>query len=414
MCINLLLAKKRIKYGLEKLIKPISSDLIENICITDWQQKRQSQKSDLVIFGAISFDFRYQRPQELAARLAKLGRRVFYIEHEFFSKKQSNKESFISANKKNENLYVIKLSTDRNYFVYAERISKKGLLVLGQSIQRLFELAKIESPQIIVHHPFWCDILNILKKYLIIYECFDEHSGFKQSGKWVEEQEKILAKKSSAVIVSSEKLFERFSRLQKNTFLISNGAATKNLIEMNKPNKPELIKNIQQPIIGYHGAIEEWMDDKLIELILRNYPQYDLLMIGAVNNKKISKLQNKYSNLHLIGEVDFSKVFDYVYFFDLAIIPFSITPLISSTLPVKFFEYLALKKPILTTALPELAKYKEVCIYAKSREEFIEEIPQAIKRQLTSELNKKIEQTCSNEDWQNKAIIYDRLLEKIK
>lgn len=415
MCMNFLLIKKRIKCCLEKLINPISSDLIDNTCTTDWQIRTQTKKSDVLIFGVISFDFRYQRPQELATRLAELGHRVFYIEHEFFSTKNYSKEAFISAKKKNENLYVIKLNADHNYFIYAERISKKGLLVLDQSIKKLFKLAKIKNPQIIIHHPFWYDALNILSDHQIIYECFDEHSGFKQSGKWIKKQEEALVKTSDAIIVSSQKLLEKFSWLRnKNVFLISNGASTKQLLEIKKPNKPALIKNIKKPIIGYHGAIEEWIDDKLIAAILKNYPQYDLVMVGAVNNQKIAKLKNQYSNLHLVGEVNFKEVFDYVYYFDLAIIPFSITPLIVNTLPVKFFEYLALKKPILTAALPELIKYKEVCYYTESREEFIEKIPKAIERPLTTELNKKIKQICLNEDWQNKAIVYDRLLEKIR
>lgn len=415
MCINFLLTKKRIKYNLEKLVNFISSDLIDDTCTTDWQTSVQTKKRDIIIFGVISFDFRYQRPQELAARLAKLGHRVFYIEHEFFPTRNYTKETLINVKKKDKNLYTVKLSADRNYFIYAERMSEKGLLVLNQSIKKLLKLAKIKNPQIIIHHPFWYDTLNILSGHQIIYECFDEHSGFKQSGKWIKKQEEALVKTSDAIIVSSQKLLEKFSGLRKkNVFLISNGASTKQLLEIKKPNKPVLIKNIQKPIIGYHGAIEEWIDDKLIAAILKNYPQYDLVMIGAINNLKIAKLKNKYSNLHLVGEINFKEVFDYVYYFDLAIIPFSITPLIENTLPVKFFEYLALKKPILTTALPELIKYKEICFYTESREEFIEKIPKAIEKQLNTKLNKKIEQICLNEDWQNKAIVYDRLLEKIR
>lgn len=412
---NIQFFKKRFKSYLEYIFKPITNDLIDENSYIEWHDDSLKKKIDLIIFGAISFDFRYQRPQELATRLAKLGHRVFYIEHEFFPIRNYSKEAFISVKKRDENLYVVKLSADRNYFIYAERMSEKGLLVLNQSIKKLFKLAKIKNPQIIIHHPFWYDALEILKDYPIIYECFDEHSGFKQSGEWINKQEEKLVKKAETIIVSSQKLLDKFSKLKKeNIYLISNGASTKQLLEIKKPNKPALIKNIQKPIIGYHGAIEEWMDDKLIEAILKSYPQNDLLMVGAVNNQKIVKLRSQYNNLHLVGEVNFKEVFDYVYYFDLAIIPFSITPLIENTLPVKFFEYLALKKPILTTALPELIRYKEICFYAESREEFIEKIPQAIKRPLTPELNNKIEQICLNEDWQNKAIVYDRLLEKIR
>ncbi len=58
---------------------------------------------------------------------------------------------------------------------------------------------------------------------------------------------------------------------------------------------------------------------------------------------------------------------------DVMIIPFVLNEITSSTSPVKLFEYMAMKKPIVTTDMLECRKYKSVLI-GKNYEDFIKKI----------------------------------------
>jgi hypothetical protein len=49
-------------------------------------------KHDIFVFSLISWDFRFQRPQQLSTELSKLGHRIFYIESEFVPQKLSRNE----------------------------------------------------------------------------------------------------------------------------------------------------------------------------------------------------------------------------------------------------------------------------------------------------------------------------------
>ncbi len=68
---------------------------------------------------------------------------------------------------------------------------------------------------------------------------------------------------------------------------------------------------------------------------------------------------------------------NYLHDFDICTIPFVINEITLSTSPVKVFEYMAAKKPIVTTDLPECRKYKSILI-GKDSEEFIKKIQLAI------------------------------------
>ena len=49
----------------------------------------------------------------------------------------------------------------------------------------------------------------------------------------------------------------------------------------------------------------------------------------------------------------------YVKYFDVTLIPFKINELIKSVNPIKFYEYLAAGKPVISTPLPEIIRYKK-------------------------------------------------------
>ena len=54
--------------------------------ITEKCLEQTYNKSDIIIFSVINYEFRYQRPQHFAARFAENGHRVFYINANFVSK----------------------------------------------------------------------------------------------------------------------------------------------------------------------------------------------------------------------------------------------------------------------------------------------------------------------------------------
>ena len=64
-------------------------------------------------------------------------------------------------------------------------------------------------------------------------------------------------------------------------------------------------------------------------------------------------------------------------FFDVCIIPFKMTEVTKSVSPVKMFEFMAMGKPIVTSALPE-CKLHRSCLIAENSQDFVLKIDQAL------------------------------------
>ncbi|MBU1117751.1 glycosyltransferase, partial [Patescibacteria group bacterium] len=90
----------------------------------------------------------------------------------------------------------------------------------------------------------------------------------------------------------------------------------------------------------------------------------------------------------------------YLKAFDVALIPFKINPLIKATNPVKIYEYFSQNKPVVSTYLPELKKYKKLLYLSKTHSDFIKNIRLALKEKLNNQ--KRVKVSISNQ-WSAKA-----------
>jgi hypothetical protein len=83
-------------------------------------------------------------------------------------------------------------------------------------------------------------------------------------------------------------------------------------------------------------------------------------------------------------------------------IPFKINEITKSTSPIKLFEYMALHKPIVTTAMPECKKYKSV-MTANTEEEFALNIDSALKLKTDKKHIELLDKEAKANTWEAKA-----------
>ena len=73
-----------------------------------------------------------------------------------------------------------------------------------------------------------------------------------------------------------------------------------------------------------------------------------------------------------------------------------------ATSPVKLFEYMAMEKPIVTTALPECMKYGTVNI-ARDKEEFVSMVRKCWAQRGDAAGKERLRQCARDNDWAAKA-----------
>ena len=122
---------------------------------------------------------------------------------------------------------------------------------------------------------------------------------------------------------------------------------------------------------------------------------------------------DEYSNIYFLGPKNYDILPNYASHFDVCTIPFLINDITQATSPLKLFEYMALGKPIVTTAMKECQKYESVMI-ANNKENFVNLIDKALI--LNNEHNATYFNLLNKEalenTWEEKAKIIIDLLKK--
>jgi glycosyltransferase involved in cell wall biosynthesis len=148
-------------------------------------------------------------------------------------------------------------------------------------------------------------------------------------------------------------------------------AADKNL------SRPEDIKSINRPVIGYFGSIDSHtVDYELINKLAELLPEMSFVFVGKIYSRDSNLPANK--NTWMLGQKPYELIPHYGKCFDVAIMPWHRNRWIEACNPIKLKEYLALGKPVVSTPFAELRKYRDVVYEAKAPEEFCECIRRAI------------------------------------
>jgi len=350
---------------------------------------------DIIIFPIIDWDFRFQRPQQIALQLANFGHRIFYVETGFCE----GPDPEISRIK--ENIYSIRLSIGRSNVQFNAILSDEDVANLQSSIQTIRDSFLINSATMIVGSPYWVDLVNNIKishGWKLVYDCKDLHTGFSTHSRQAEVDEEKLIKNSDLVIATSHYLLKHIRNLSSNHILVPNGTEFDFYHQAKVKIPADDLKNIQSPIIGYYGAIADWFDTDLIGKLASDHPNWTFLLIGATYLADLDPLSGL-ENVYLLGEKPYSEIPKYLSHFDVCLIPFKHTPLTDATNPVKMYEYLSAGKPIVATKLDELTYYTDYVTLADTQEEWARAIEKCLVEEKTPDLLERRFTFAKNNTW---------------
>jgi GT2 family glycosyltransferase/peptidoglycan hydrolase CwlO-like protein/SAM-dependent methyltransferase len=321
---------------------------------------------DVIVFPIIDWHFRFQRPQQIATRFARAGHRVLYCCTTF----NGGVEPRVRAIQ--ENVLEVHLPGSTSVCLYTDVMDDELQARLLEAFAQLQRQLHICDAVCLVDLPFWAPIaLGLRERYgwKVVYDCMDEHSGFRTTARRMLRSEEALSRTADLVLATSHRLFATQSRLNANCQLVPN-AADFSHFRFAPPGVPDEIANITRPIIGYYGAISDWFDTELIAYLARSRPGWQFVLIGSTFGADLTPLHGL-SNVHLLGEKPYVVLPGYLHRFDVCIIPFKQTPLTDATNPVKLFEYLSAGKPVVATRLEEIGHYADHMYLAGEREEWL-------------------------------------------
>jgi len=174
---------------------------------------------------------------------------------------------------------------------------------------------------------------------------------------------------------------------------------------------PEELIDLPKPIVGYYGAMADWLDTELIYHLASAKPTWSFTLIGRMESADVTQI-SKMSNVHLLGEKPYELLPRYLQQFDTCIIPFKKTPLTEATNPVKLFEFLSAGKSVVATDLDELHYYQEYVRLASSLEGWLAAIELALDDYLPAHVEKRMSFARQN-TWNKRSLLIEDAIQTI-
>lgn len=335
---------------------------------------------DVIVLPIIDWDFRFQRPQQIARQFAKHGYRVFYFSTDFGSGRRSE-DPLLTVRPIEQNIAEVQLPSSGRLNVYRHVIDETSLQEWMRAFDQLRRDYGMAEAVCLVQLPFWRPLAFKLRDkfgWKVIYDCMDKHAGFSTNDPAMLKEEEMLSRNSDLILVTSRKLQEEQRRYSSSCLLAPNACEFEHF-SISLGATPAELAALPRPIIGYYGAISEWFDTELVAEVARQRPDWSFVLIGDTFGAHLAPLQGL-PNVHLLGEQPYQVLPAYLQAFDVCTIPFKLTPLTEATDPVKFYEYLSAGKPVVATPLPELEPYEaEGLVYlGYTSQEFVKRLEQAL------------------------------------
>jgi glycosyltransferase involved in cell wall biosynthesis len=133
-----------------------------------------------------------------------------------------------------------------------------------------------------------------------------------------------------------------------------------------------------RPLIGFVGALYDWIDWPLIAATARAMPEAEFVFVGPVDGRSDPREAQALPNVRLLGPRAYRDVPDYMAHFDVCWVPFRHDAIAAAANPVKLYEYLALGKPTVSTPVADLDTFDGLVHEARSREQMVERLRGAL------------------------------------
>jgi glycosyltransferase involved in cell wall biosynthesis len=214
---------------------------------------------------------------------------------------------------------------------------------------------------------------------VIIYDILDDLTIYDADEIGMPEERRVrshhpgVMERADIVLASAPPLISKYELERPDILLVENGVEPTRFRD--DLAVPDALKSIVRPRVGYHGAVARWFDFDLFEAVAGSLPEYQFVIVGPVDGDARERVQGFSSlpNVHLVGAVPSNDIPNYVSSFDVGIIPFVVDELTRAVSPLKMYEYLAARVPVVATPLP-VCEAHTVVRTASTPERFASEV----------------------------------------
>jgi GT2 family glycosyltransferase/glycosyltransferase involved in cell wall biosynthesis len=380
----------------EQLFRPVP-----DASATAWSGADPEGRHDVLVLPPFDYDFRYQRPQQIAAEFARRGHRVFWLSPTHVVGETAKEPCEVVPLQ--WNMWEVRIRM-RPPDLFGGELDRHDLGAMLEGLERWQRESSVATAVSLVQFPYWRQCALALRERFgmrVVYDCMDDWQNWTHRpgiSPFSLGEEQSLFRECDLLLVSSQEFEQRRRADGLSPVLVRNGTD----FEFFRACSPSgLLDNIPQPVIGYYGAIAEWFDLPLLEEVARARPQYSFVLIGHNYRSDIHRLR-ALPNVFLLGEKRYRQLPSYLRSFRVCLIPFALSPLTRGVDPVKVYEYFSQGKPVVATSLPELKIHEGLIHFAEGPAEFAAKIDAAL-AEADPGIEERRVQAASRNTWAHRA-----------
>lgn len=312
---------------------------------------------DVVILSSQYWDDAWFRKHQFAVRFARDGHRVFYVEPSHSIARRAhvagvsaNPLSGIRSRRTPEGVSVLtpgRLLPKPN----VSAVSRLNSWLTWRRVQRALRGSDVDDPLVIVYDVRYASALRReLAAGRVVMDLVDDLADYQDSESartYVADCIRDLCSRAARVVFTSHRLAEVYPPAAPSA-VIPNGFDSD---LFNEAVQPASLDG-HRPYVGFIGTLFSFLDYTLFAAVADSIPECTLVLVGRVENTstEIGELTRRQNVIHL-GRVGKEQVPALVAAFDVCIAPFASGQVADAVSPLKIYEYLAMRKPVVATPL---------------------------------------------------------------
>ena len=288
---------------------------------------------------------------------------------------------------------------------------------ISAQINRLARSRGLTKPILWIAIPTAAEMIGAFDESMVVYQVSDKYDAntmdHATDPALIRRLHEAAIDAADVIFYSGRKLFNEATRGCERSYLLEQGVDYEHWRRVGDGTvamAPE-VANIPRPRIGYFGAIEPWLvDQELIKRAARERPEWQWIFIG---NKSRGLEIEELPNTHFLPPVAYAELPRFAAGFDVCVLPWETEQSFTSYgSAIKVREYLATGKPVVIAPLPEYEAMGDVLRIARSREEFLRLVDEALVED-DPDARARRQAAVSSGTWEARATFAGDLIEKI-
>jgi UDP-galactopyranose mutase len=308
-----------------------------------------SDRTTLLCFSHLRWDFVFQRPQHLMSRFAREMRVVYWEEPIEIGAKET---AFLKVREAEEfpNVRIVTPHLPQDLGEEQREEILKRLLDGHVTIYQRPLVAWYYTPMMLAFS-------RHLDTSAVVYDCMDELSKFRFAPEKLLDLESELLERADVVFTGGSSLFEAKKNRHDNVHCFPSSVDREHFARARAAQPdPEDQAPLRRPRLGFYGVIDERFDIDLLRQIADMRPDWSFVMVGPVVKISEDDLPRA-ANIHYLGARKYEQLPAYLAGWDVALMPFAMNESTQFISPTKTPEYLAGGKPVVSTPVKDVVRH---------------------------------------------------------